>query len=224
LTADATSLPDFRLGETASIPFAVYAADIAYPYATLHFYWQFFGTNGWNVEEVGFGDKQQLADGSWKCTFVKSLASESAGNKKALIRITNQSTFKAIEVEAPVAVLSNAAPSSISFKVYRQTTTGYVELDLTQTDTHDPDTVAPGTILKFEATAVDPEADLVRFRWTFVQPTGALPSTLRLWGGSVLLPTTGYQEGTVTQATILLTDRLGQTAVFDVPAVTVATP
>lgn len=224
LTGDATSLPDFRLGETSSIPFAVYAADIAYPWSELHFFWQFFGTNGWNVEELGFGDKQQLADGSWKCTFIKSLAGETQGNKKALIRVTNETTLKAVEVEAPVTVLANQGVTEASFKVYRQTTTSFVQLDLTESDEHTPDYVAPGTVLKYECVANDPEYDLLRYRWTFIQPTGAEPQILVLWGRSVMLPTTGYPEGSVTQATVVITDRLGVASVFEAPIVVVATP
>lgn len=217
LTADATTLPDHRIGTGRSVSFVVFSSDVV---NTLDFLWSFYGTNGWASNSFSTGVTEVLAGNSLKNSVVKSIENETGGPKRAIVTVNNSTSGKSVDVPVDVFLVANTVAEDMTFKVYRQTIATEIELDLSASDAHPvPDTVAADAKVRYVATAVDPQGDIVTYRWQFLQPTGVLPSSLILWGRSVMVDTVGYPAGGAVQGVVTATDRFGGQVQSNIPAV-----
>jgi hypothetical protein len=77
--------------------------------------------------------------------------------------------------------------------------------------------VPAGTILTYTATAIDPQNDVLVYKWTFTQP-GGTPGTLRLWGREATIDTTGFTPGGTIVVSVLTTDRMNGQVAFSGPS------
>lgn len=219
LTADATTLPDHRIGTGRSVNFVVFSSDVV---NTLNFLWSFYGTNGWASTSFSTGVTEILAGNTLKNSVVKSIENETGGPKRAIVTVNNTTTGIAIDVPVDVVLIGNTVADTITFKVYRQSIATETELDLSISDSHQtPDTVPADAKVRYQATAVDPQGDIVTYRWQFLQPSGLFPSSLVLWGRSVMIDTAGYPAGSAIQGVVTATDRFGGQIQTSIPAVIV---
>lgn len=205
LTADATSVPDQRIGPGQNISFAVYAADPVS--SNFDFLWSFFGSYGWVGNSFSTGTSTPTQDGSVRNSYIKDIAGETGGNKTVLVKVTNVDSGKHLEIPIYVTLIANTVTSTCTFTVTDEDGTSYAA------GAH----VVAGKKLYYKATAVDPQNDVLVFRWSFAQPTGINPATSRMWGREVMLDTTGFPSGTNIIGSIIVIDRMNGQASFAVP-------
>lgn len=209
LTADATSLPDQRIGPGQEVSFTVYASDPVS--SNFDFLWSFFGSFGWNGNSFASGASEPTADGSVRNTYTKDIESESGGQKTVLVTVRNLDSNKQVEIPIFVNLIANSTGTECTFAVTDQNgapvTAG--------------SSVAAGTKLIYQATSVDPQNDVLVYRWTFTQP-GGIPTTLRLWGREVMIDTTGFTSGGSILASLLTVDRMDGEATFSAPTINIS--
>jgi hypothetical protein len=210
LTADASSIPDQRVGPGQSINFTVYASDPVS--ANFDFLWSFYGSNGWSVNSFSTGTSTPAADGSVRNSFNKDIEDETGGNKTVLVKVTNSDSGKQVEIPIYVTLIGNSVATEATFTITDESGTTYA----------DGDEVVAGKKLHFKALVVDPQNDVIEYKWTIGQPSGINPSTLRMWGREVILDTTDYPSGFVITGTLQAFDRMDGDASFDIPSLTVS--
>jgi hypothetical protein len=209
LTADASSIPDQRIGPGQSINFTVYASDPVS--SNFDFLWSFYGSFGWSINSFASGTSTPAADGSVRNSYTKDIAAETGGNKTVLVKVTNINSGKDVEIPLYVALIGNSVAATATFTITDENGNAYA----------DGGSVVAGRKLHFKAVAVDPQRDVVQYKWTIVQPSGINPATLRMWGSEVVLDTTGYPSGYIVTGTLLVIDRMQGEASFTVPSLTV---
>jgi hypothetical protein len=210
LTADATSIPDQRIGPGQNISFSVYASD---PVSTnFTFLWSFFGSNGWNGNSFANGTSSLAPDGSVLNSYTKDIENETGGNKTVLVNVRNTDSGKQVEIPIYVSLVANTVASTASIAVTDQNGSTYAN----------GDTVIAGKKLHYVITCEDPQNDVLEFKWTITQPTGINPLTLREWGREIILDTTGYPVGYIISGTVLAVDRMNGQVTFDLPSFTIA--
>lgn len=210
ITADATTLPDQRIGPGQTITFNVYAAD--QQSNDFDFLWSFYGSNGWAVNEFSTGTEAVQPDGSVRNTYIKSIQSETGGQKRVLIRVTSPTSGLYSELPITVNLIANTVATTGTLEIFDQNGTPKVA----------GDSVPVGTRLDYRATVVDPQGDIVEYKWIFSQPGTVVPTTLRLWGRDVLLDTAQYPSGSQVIATLVAYDRMLGSTSFSVPVINVA--
>lgn len=210
ITADATSIPDQRIGPGQNINFSVYASDPVSPNFT--FLWSFFGSFGWNGNSFANGTSSLAPDGSVLNSYTKDIENETGGNKTVLVNVRNTDSGKQVEIPIYVNLVANTVASTASIAVTDQNGNTYAN----------GDTVTAGKKLHYAITCEDPQNDVLEFKWTIVQPTGINPLTLREWGREIILDTTGYPAGYIISGTVLAVDRMNGQVTFDLPSFTIA--
>lgn len=210
LTVDATSIPDQRIGPNQLISFAVYAADPVSP--NFDFLWSFYGSNGWVSNTFSTGTSEPTADGSVRNTYVKDIENETGGQKTVLIKVTNTDSGKHIEIPTYVTLIANTEASSCTFTVVDENDLHYAA----------GASVVAGRKLFYKASAIDPQNDVLEFKWTLPEPSGIHPTTIRWWGREIMLDTTGFPSGTNLTGTVLLVDRMNGQVSFAIPALVIA--
>jgi hypothetical protein len=209
LTADASSVPDQRIGPGQNVAFTVYASDPVS--SNFDFLWSFFGSNGWVTNSFVPGTSAPTADGSVRNTYTKDISAESGGQKTVLVLVKNNDSNKEVQIPIYVNLIANTVASTCTITVKDQ----------------NGNTVAPGatvpagTKLTYAATAIDPQNDVVVYKWTFTQP-GGTPGTLRLWGQSATIDATGFTPGGTIISAVLTTDRMSGQASFAGPSILVS--
>ena len=216
ITAEASDLPEQRIGIGQSITFSAYGKDISG--GTVVFLWAFTGSNNWTMALTTPGTVSALPDGGYQSTYQKDISGEivTTGTEKtaiALVTVSGPNSYTV--VEQPVTLIANTPPTAVDFVVKNFGTTINAGGDL------GPGDVFPsGTQLEFDAVATDPNGDLVEYYWQFQQPPGVVPDTLSLWGAKVSIDTTAYPSGSIVSGILTATDRMGGTLVVDTPFVT----
>jgi hypothetical protein len=210
ITADASSIPDQRIGMGQFVDFSVYANDPVSQ--NFSFLWNFWGSNGWAANSFSTGTTSVQPDGSVRNAVSKNIEGESGGLHTAIIRVRNNTSGQTVEFPIDVNLIANTVATSGTISIRNQ---------LDQVILPNAE-VAVGTKLIYSALVEDPENDIVNYKWTFVQPSGTVaPTTLRLWGRSVILDTTGYSSGYEIIPTLVAYDRMKASLTVPVPAVTV---
>jgi hypothetical protein len=209
LTTDASSVPDQRIGPNQQVSFTVYASDPVS--SNFDFLWSFFGSNGWAVNSFATGTSAPTADGSVRNTYTKDISAESGGQKTVLVAVKNTNSNKEVQIPIYVNLIANTVASTCTFTVK----------DENGNDVAPGATVPVGTILTYAATAVDPQNDVLVYKWTFAQP-GGTPATLRLWGREATIDTTGFTPGGTIVVSVLTTDRMNGQATFTGPSILVS--
>lgn len=208
ITADASSVPDQRIGVGQVVSFSVYADDPVS--ANFSFLWSFWGSNGWAANSFSTGTTVAQPDGSVRNTVDKDIAGESGGLHTVMIRVVNNTSGESVEMPIDVNLIANTVATSGTISVLNQL--GQVIL---------PDSeVAVGTVLIYTAQVDDPENDIVDYKWTFSQGT-VVPNTLRLWGSRVILDTAEYASGYEIIPTLVTYDRMKASFTVPCPAITV---
>jgi len=215
LTADASDLPEQRIGQGQFITFSAYGKD--YSGGAITFLWTFSGSNNWTVPVITAGTVSLLPDGGFQSTYQKDISGEivTSGTEKvatAIVTVTGPTTHT--EIEQPVTLVANTPPTQVNFTVKNNGT----EINA-GSDISGGDTFPPGTQFEFDAVAVDPNGDLVEYEWQFQQPPGVIPDTLALWGAKVCIDTSAYPSGSIVSGLLIVTDRMGGTLVVDTPFV-----
>jgi hypothetical protein len=206
LTTDATSIPDQRIGPGQIVNFTVYASDPVSP--NFRFVWSFWGSNGWNGNTFSNGTSAPTADGSVRNTLSKDIASESGGSKTVLVSVTNLNSGLSTEIPVYVNLIANSTGTTCTFTVTN-------ENGIAQSGA-----VPAGTKLFYTATVVDPQNDVVTYKWTIAQPVS--PNPLRLWGREIMLDTTGFASLSEILVTLLSVDRMDGQATFTAPTITIS--
>jgi hypothetical protein len=209
LTADASSVPDQRIGPNQQVSFTVYASDPVS--SNFDFLWSFFGSNGWAANTFSTGTSSPTADGSVRNEYTKDIASESGGQKTALVTVKNVDSGKEVTIPIYVSLIANTVASSCTFGVVDQNGNAVAP----------GATVPAGTILTYTATAIDPQNDVLVYKWTFTQP-GGTPGTLRLWGREATIDTTGFTPGGTIVVSVLTTDRMNGQVAFSGPSILIS--
>jgi hypothetical protein len=210
LTADATSIPDQRIGPGQSINFSVYASD---PVSTnFSFVWSFFGSFGWIVNSFASGTSSLAPDGSVLNSYTKDIQNETGGPKTVLVTVRNTDSGKQVEIPINVTLIANTVANTATFNVTDQNGNAYAA----------GDPVTAGRKLHYKVTCVDPQNDVLEFKWTIGQPSGIFPSTLREWGREIILDTTGYPSGYIISGSLLAVDRMNGQVTFDIPSFVIA--
>jgi hypothetical protein len=207
LTADASSVPDQRIGPGQQVQFTVYASDPVS--SNFSFLWSFFGSLGWEngLHNVfSNGTSAPTADGSVRNTYTKSISGESGGQKTVLVAVKNLDSNKQIEIPIYVNLIANTVAPSCTITVKDQNGVAVAP----------GASVAAGTRLTYTATAIDPQNDVLTYKWTFTQP-GGTPGTLRLWGREATIDTTGFTVGGSLITAVLTVDRMNGQAAFPGP-------
>lgn len=210
LTADSTSIPDQRIGPGQTINFSVYASDPVS--SNFSFLWSFFGSFGWNVNSFTSGTSSLAPDGSVLNSYTKDIANETGGNKTVLVNVRNVDSGKQVEIPIYVTLIANTTAAQATIAVTDQNGLSYAN----------GDTVTAGRKLHYKITCVDPQNDVLEFKWTIGQPSGINPLTLREWGREIILDTTGYTSGFIISGTVLAVDRMNGQVTFDLPSLVVA--
>lgn len=209
LTADASSVPDQRIGPGQQVTFTVYASDPVSP--NFSFLWSFFGSHGWNGNSFASGTSAPTADGSVRNSYTKDIANETGGQKTVLVTVRNTDSSKEVEIPIYVALVANEVAPTCTFSVRDQFGNAVAA----------GASVAAGTKLTYSAVAVDPQNDIVIYKWTFTQP-GGTPTTLRLWGPEAFIDTTGFTSGGSIALTLLTVDRMDGQATFTGPTILIS--
>jgi hypothetical protein len=124
------------------------------------------------------------------------------------VSVRNTDTGKQSDIPINVTLVANSVATSCTFTVK----------DQNGNTVADGASVAAGTKLIYTATSVDPQNDVLVYKWTITQP-GGTPSTLRLWGREIMVDTTGFTSGGSILITLLTTDRMLGTATFEAPTI-----
>lgn len=207
---DASTLPTARVGPLETLDYTVYARDVAG--APVSFLWNFAGSNNWTASEYFADPGTPMPDGSYRSSYTKALAAETfpsgAQTKVVTAVVTAVSASTQSTSSFTTTLIKDTPPSSVSFVVREN---GVVI---------DPGAgAAVGSVLEFDAVAVDPDNDAVSIRWVFVQPSPVFPTSLVLYGPKVAVPTTGYAPSNLVQGSVTVTDLVGESATFSVPSV-----
>lgn len=209
LTADATSLPDQRIGPGQEVNFTVYASDPVSSNFT--FLWSFWGSFGWNGNSFDAGSSEPTADGSVRNSYTKDIENESGGSKTVLVKVRNTDSGKEIEIPIYVDLIANSTGTTCTFAVEDQDGNALV----------DGDSVIPGTRLYYSATVVDPQNDVLQYKWTIAQPGTLQPNPLRLWGREIMYDTAGIASGQQILVSVLTIDRMEGQASFTAPTISI---
>ena len=217
LTADASDLPEQRIGVGQFITFSVYGRDLSG--GPVSFLWNFAGSNNWTVALETTGTVSALPDGGFQSVYQKDISGEivSFGTEKVAIAVATISGLTSqTVVQQPVTLIANSPPQTVDFVVKNNGT-----VINAGGNEGGGDSFPAGTQLEFDAVAIDPNGDLVEYHWQFQQPIGVLPTTLDLWGAKVVVGTTTYPSGSLVQGVLIATDRMGAVLVVDAPFVSI---
>jgi hypothetical protein len=209
LTADASSVPDQRIGPGQNVQFTVYASDPVSSNFT--FLWSFFGSLGWNGNSYATGTSAPTADGSVRNTYTKDIESETGGQKTVLVTVKNTDSNKEVQIPIYVDLIANSVGTVATISV----------VDQNDNPVTAGSTVPAGTKLTYSAVVVDPQNDVLIYKWTFTQP-GGTPTTLRLFGPKAFIDTTGFTPGGSILLTLQAIDRMNAVATFTGPTILVS--
>lgn len=215
--AGAVSSADFsaltRVGPGVEVAFEVYARDPAG--GAVAFSWNFAGTHGWTTTAgPATGTVTSTADGGRKSVYTKSVSGElfPTGPQKTVVAVATVAVAGgATEIKLPVTLVANTSPSGITFTAK----VNGVEYALASGVP-----VQAGDVVEFAAVGADADADLLVYEWTFIQPSGVQPSTLKLWGAKVALNTAGW-AGLTVEGSVKATDRFGASVTEFTPGIPV---
>lgn len=200
-----------RVGQGRSVDFSIYAKDV--PGSSFVFFWAFYGSFGWAQTFYSAGTTVPQPDGGFKNNVTKSLAPpEYGGNKQVVVTVVNTFTGFSSSERIGITLQANNPPGTPVFVIKDFASLAVVTA---------PGPVTAGTLLEFAATAVDPEADIVAYFWTFNQPVALPAATLKLWGPKVVVDTTAYPVGSSVQGILECIDRLGGTVSALIPQITI---
>ena len=218
ITADATSLPEQRIGQGQSVTFTVYAKD---PGRNLSFGWAFYGSNNWSSGSVNPTNSvtTPTADGGYQNVLIRPIDMETllpgtrSKQSTAVCYVVATDTLSGhqdvTQVDVPVTLVADDSPSF--FQVTRKVNGAAII---------GTGPVTRGDVIEFSTSGTDPNGDVVTAMWRFAQPFS--PSVGLFWGPKFLLPTSGYSSGQAVQGTLTLTDRLGQSTTEVIPVTLVA--
>lgn len=211
LTADASNLPEQRIGVGQSVIFSAYGKSLTGEAVTFH--WSFAGSNNWTVPVETAGTLSALPDGGYQSVYEKDISGElvSTGTQKVAVAVAVVTSGSSdVQIQQPVTLVSNTPPTEVIFTVKNNGTT------LDQSLSY-----PAGIQLEYDAEAVDPNGDIVEYAWAFDQPSGVSPSTLNLWGAKVFLDTATYPSGSTVGGVLVVTDRMGGTLSVETPFVAI---
>lgn len=203
-------VPRVRVGPGASVDLSVYGKDQAG--GPVEFEWQFRAADGWTSSPAtAAGVTVVTADGGYQNTYTRAVDGETltAATKDVRAYARVISSGGTLYLPFDITLLRNNAPANLSLTAKVNGTT-YNLVNLTP--------IAPGAVVELSATATDADSDVVDFYWQFTQPF--TPSPLQLWGGKVVITTTGYTTGQTLVGSLIAYDRFGSaSALLSIPAI-----
>ena len=210
ITADASSVPDQRIGPGQFVTFNVYAAD---PVSNdFEFLWSFFGSYGWATTSFTNGTSTVQPDGSVRNNYEKDIENESGGDKRVVIRVTNVTSGQSTEFPISVTLVANEVATSGTITMVDQNGNAVA-----------PEaTVASGTKLEITAVVVDPNNDIINYKWTITQPSGIHPAILRAWGPKIVLDTTDWPAASQVVGTVTAYDRMQGAVSLTLPVINIS--
>jgi hypothetical protein len=207
VAADASTLPTQVIAPGQFAQFTAYASDSVA--GSISFYWAFYGSNGWSSTIFSTGSSVPAQNGLRNNVF-HALSTETAGLKTAYVTVTNTVTGKSDTANVEVTLVENAAPVISYIQAFDPGLNGTIT-----TISH----LASPAAIRFSGTATDANNDVVTFKWSFIQPSGVLPTNLVLWGREVTVDVSGY-AGQFTQGSVVAVDRFGVSSVpFNIPQI-----
>lgn len=207
---EGTTLPTVRVVSGASVDLSVYGRD---PIGgQVDFLWFFSPADGWTAAPAtAAGATTATPDGGYQNVYTRDVSGETMA-------------VDARTVTARARVVSSAGTLFLPFEIILERNHVPTGLSLTaKVDGSDYNLatlvpIAPGSVVELRATAVDTDADVVDFAWQFTQPVP--PTTLTLWGGRIVLDTTGYTSGSTLFGSVIAHDRVGGiSSTLAVPAI-----
>jgi hypothetical protein len=100
-------------------------------------------------------------DGSVRNTYIKSIQNETGGQKRVLIRVTSPTSGLYTELPISVTLIANTVATVGTIQIFDQSGNPKVA----------GDSVPVGTRLDYRATVLDPQGDLVNYKW-ILHPAG----------------------------------------------------
>jgi hypothetical protein len=144
-------------------------------------------------------------------TYTKDIENESGGAKTVLVTVKNTDSNMEVEIPIYANLIANEVASSCTFTV----------VDENDGTVAAGESVAAGTKLTYAAVVVDPQNDVVTYKWTITQP-GGTPGTLKVWGPKALVDTTDFTPGGSILISLLTVDRMDGQATFLGPTILVS--
>ena len=216
LTSGASTLPVQVIAPNQTVKFTAFGYDPT-P-GNLMFTWYFYGSNGWTqpglpqiTTDVGVVISQgRKSEKDWPIS-----AEVTAGQKTAVVSVTNTSNGKSTYSSIPVRLVLNEAPVISGVGLY-DATTGQPITTVTKL-------AAPlRTLVKFSGTASDTNDDVLTFRWDLYSPPAL--ATYSVYGRDGFVDVTDWTSpATHTSVGIVtVTDRYGvSSSSFSLPQVTI---
>jgi hypothetical protein len=217
VTSGASTLPVQVIAPNQTVKFTAFGYDPT-P-GSLLFTWYFYGSNGWSqpglpviTTDTGTAVSQGL-----KSEKDLPIATEvTAGQKTAVVSVTNTVTGKTSYSSIPVRLILNEGPTITSIGLY-DATTGQPVTTITKL-------ASPlRTLVRFSGTASDSNEDVLSFRWDINSPPASAAYTVYGREGYVDVtdwtsPATYTNVGALTA-----TDRYGVvSSTFSMPQITIA--
>lgn len=210
ITADASSVPDQRIGPGQTVTFNVYAAD---PVSNnFGFLWSFFGSYGWASNTFSTGTSTTQPDGSVRNNYDKDISGETGGDKRVVVRVTNVTSGQSTEFSLNVTLVANEVATTGTISVADQNGNAVAT----------GATVASGTKLEITAVVDDPNNDIINYKWVITQPSGIEPTTLRVWGPKLVIDTTDWPAASQLIGTVTAYDRMQGSVSFTLPVINIS--
>lgn len=216
LTASASTLPIQRIAPGQYVTFTGYGYDPT-P-GDLYFTWFFYGSHGWTQPglPIIYGDAGTNVGQGERSEYRLQIGAETtAGQKTAIVAVTNQSTGRTTYSSIPVRLDMNDAPSVSSVGIYDPVTgqaiTSIAKLALPSR-----------TLVRFSGTASDADLDVVTYRWDIYTPPAAAAYTI--YGRDGFVDVTDWTLGVKTTiGVVTAVDRYGVSSpTFSIPQLTIA--
>lgn len=207
---EGTTLPTVRVVSGASVDLSVYGRD---PISgSVDFLWFFSPSDGWTAAPAtATGATTPTPDGGYQNVYTRDVSGETMAvdSRTVVARARVVSSAGTLFLPFEIILERNHVPTGL-------TLTAKVNGSDYSLATLVP--IAPGSIVELLATATDADADVVDFNWQFTQPVQ--PTTLSLWGGRIILDTTGYVSGSTLFGSVIAHDRVGGiSSTLAVPAI-----
>lgn len=135
-----------RIGTGQTITLSAFASEAnAATITSITF--QFTTGNGWSADATVPGTVVSLGDGAYNTSIVLSIASEVAGAKKVVVKVSTATGFREFDINLVLQANQNPVVNRLLF----------------------PANIGPGTQIAVSANVSDPDGDLVTTRWHFVE-------------------------------------------------------
>lgn len=164
ITSSASSLAVQYIAPGQTVMFTAYGYDPT-P-GNLFFTWYFYGSNGWSqpgLPQIYTDSGTAVLQGEKSVLNFPIATETTAGEKTAVVSVTNQSTGRTAYTSIPVRLILNGAPTITSVGLYNVLTDQAITT-ITRA------ALPTRTLVRFSGTASDVNSDVVTFRWDIYKP------------------------------------------------------